>query len=390
MLALKLILWYPASSVLLTRFATRSPTILYTSIVTLLVCGIENSILVEGLNGFGKFCASVYSSGALTSTTTALYFLPDGNHFLYSTKNSYGGSTPGDGIYVASLDNNKPVKLISASSNCQYADGFLFFVRQSILLAQKFNPDKLKIEGEAMSVVENVQYFDAGISGTFAVSQDGKLVYIKGKETRQNLVLLDKNGKEIRKISDMIPANTAFFSPDGNKIASDLGDPNEKKTNIWVYDLNRNVSTKLTFDSSDVVSIWTPDGKQITYTSNVNSKFYNAYIKNADGSGNAELLYKSDFNKAVTSISADGKYFMYNGINYASPTSGWDIFLMPAGKDKKPETILATNSTEISASFSPNMKWIAYQSDESGKMQVYVIPESLSGKTRLLPGKPVK
>jgi serine/threonine protein kinase len=307
-----------------------------------------------------------------------LYFLPDGNHFLYSTKNAYGGSTPNDGIYVASLDNNKPVKLISASSNCQYADGFLFFTRRSFLLAQKFNPDKLKIEGEAIFVVENVQYFDAGISGTFAVSQDGKLVYIKGKETRQNLVLLDKNGKEIRKISDMIPANTAVFSPDGNKIASDLGDPNEKKTNVWVYDLNRNVSTKLTFDSSDLAPNWTPDGKQITYTSNVNSQFYNTYIKNADGSGNAALLYKSDFIKAITSISSDGKYFLYMGINYASSTSNWDIFLLPAGKDKKPETILATNFTERGAVFSPNMKWIAYQSDESGKFQVYVIPFNLS------------
>jgi serine/threonine protein kinase len=302
------------------------------------------------------------------------YFLPDGNHFLYSTENSATGSSPTDGIYLASLNNTKAVKLISASSNCQYADGFLLFVRQSILLAQKFNPDKLKLEGEAMPAAENIQYWDARISASFAVSQNGKLIYLVGNQNNESLVLLNKNGNEIKKLSDMVPTYSAEFSPDGSKIITDLNDPNEKKIDIWVYDLNRNVSTRLTFDKADIVPRWIPSGKQITYSSNLNGSVFNAYIKNADGSGEAKLLYKSDFTKVVTSISSDGKYFLYTGQNYATPKSGFDIFLMPAGKDKKPVTILATNFNELVAAFSPNMKWIAYQSDESGKFQIYVIP----------------
>ncbi len=302
------------------------------------------------------------------------YFLPDGNHFIYSTENSYTGSTPTDAIFIASLDNLKPKKLMITSSNCQYADGYLLFVRQSILLAQKFDPDNLKLEGEAMPVAENIQYWDSRISGTFAVSQNGKLIYLQGYQNDQSLVLLDKNGNEIKKLSDMIPYTSAEFSPDGNRIACDLYDANEKKYDIWVYDLNRSVWTRLTFDKGDIVPRWTLDGKQITYSSNNNSSVFDAYLKNADGSGDAALLYKSNITKVISSISNDGKYYLCMGIDFTNSTSGFDIFLLPAHGDQKPVPIAATNFNEIGAIFSPNNKWIVYQSDESGKYQIYIIP----------------
>lgn len=318
------------------------------------------------------------------------YFLPDGNHFIYSTENSYTGSTSTDAIYLASLDNLKPKKLFITSSNCQYANGYLLFVRQSILLAQKFDPDNLKLGGEAMPVAENVQYWDSRISGTFAVSQNGKLVYLQGYQNNENLVLLDKNGNEIKKLSKMIPYTTAAFSPDGNRIVCDLYDPTEKKYDIWVYDLSRSVWTRLTFDKGDIAPSWTLDGKQITYSSNNNSSVFDSYIKNADGSGIASLIYKSNRSKIVTSISKDGKYLLFMGIDYAGSTSGFDIFLLPAQGDKKPVTIAATNFNELGAIFSPNNKWISYQSDESGKYQIYVIPfnpnnpdENTSGKWQI-------
>jgi len=301
------------------------------------------------------------------------YFLPDGNHFLYSTENSASGSSPNDRIFLSSLDNSKSLELIKASSNCQYADGFLLFVRQSILLAQKFNPDKLKLEGEAMPLAENVQYYDVRISGTFAASQNGKLVYLEGNQNNQSLALLNKNGDIIKKLSDMKPYFHANFSPSGNRIVSDLYDPGEKKYNIWVYDLKRGNWTRLTFDKTDLYPFWTHNGKQITYAFDVNGNF-NPYIMNADGSGNKERLYKSNFAYIATDISSDNKYTMYTALNHMNTKSGADILLLTAGQDKKPVPILATNFNEGSAAFSPNMKWIVYQSDESGKFQVYVIP----------------
>ena len=301
------------------------------------------------------------------------YFLPDQNHFVYSTENSVTGSSPTDAIFGASLSNPKPKKLVSASSNCQYADGYLLFVRQSILLAQKFDPDKLKLEGEAIPVAEDIQYFDARVSGTYATSANGYLVYLGGNESKC-LALLDRKGNEMRKLSDLVPTFIASFSPDGNRIVCDLVEPSEKKTDIWVYDINRNVWTRLTFGKLDLLPTWTPDGKQIAYSSSDSGIALDSYMRNSDGSGDATLLYKSNFSKGLSSISADGEFLLYTGIDYASPTSGYDLFLLPSQGEKKPITIAATNFNEAGALFSPNMKWIAYSSDESGKYQVYVIP----------------
>ncbi|HSD64381.1 MAG TPA: protein kinase [Ignavibacteriaceae bacterium] len=318
------------------------------------------------------------------------YFLPDGDHFLYSTENSSTGSSSPDGIFLSSISDNKSQKLISASSNCQYANGFLLFVRQSILLAQKFDPDKLKIEGEAMPVTENIQYYDIRLSGTFSVSQNGKLIYLNASQNDERTVLLDKNGNEIKNLFNQKPMYSAVFSPNGNKIAYDLYDVGEKNIDIWTLDLNRNVSTRLTFNKEgDIVPIWTKDEKQILYSSSIINGVFDGYIKNADGSGDAQLIFKSAYTKAAVDISADGKYILFMAINSANNKSGWDIVLLNEAGDKKPVELLASNFNEQFATFSPDMKWIAYTSDESGKEQLYIIPfnpdnpAKLSGKWQI-------
>ena len=302
------------------------------------------------------------------------HFLPDGDHFLYSTENSATGSTPSDIIFIFSLSDTKSKKLINASSNCQYANGYLLFVRQSILLAQKFDPDNLQLTGEAMPITENIQFYDVRISGTFSVSRNGKLIFLGGSQNTNFTVLLDTKGIQIKKLSDVSPRFAAKFSPDGEKIAYDLYNANERNIDVWTFDIKRNVSTRLTFQKDgDVGPEWTPDGKQIIYSSNEVGTF-NLYIKNADGSGSATLLFKSAYNKFVTDISPDGNYFLFTGVNSVSNKSGWDILLLPKNGNKKPVEILATNFDERDASFSPDLKWIAYVSNESGKDQIYIIP----------------
>ena len=315
------------------------------------------------------------------------YFLPDGDHFLYSVENSSTGSSPGDAIYLSSLSDASSKKIISASSNCQYANGFLLFVRQSILLAQKFDPDKLETEGEAMPITENIQYYDIRISGSFSVSQNGKLIYLDASQNNERTLVLDKSGNEIKKLLNQKPMYSAKFSPDDSKIAYDLYDANEKNVDIWTYDLNRNVATRLTFDKEgDVVPRWTNNGNQIIYSSSTNNGVFNSYIKNADGSGDASLIYKSDFSKAATGVSGDGNYILYQCINAKSSTSGWDIVLFNKS-NRKQVNLLATNFDETGAKFSPDMKWIAYTSNESGKSQVYVIPFNPESSTSAETGK---
>ncbi len=316
------------------------------------------------------------------------HFLPDGDHFIYSTQGGASGSTPNDGIYLSSLSDTASEKLISASSNCQYADGYLFFVRQSILLAQKFDPDKLKIVGEAIPISENIQFYDVRISGSFAVSGNGKLVYLEQNQSSEKIVILDKNGNEMKKVADQKPQYWVMFSPDGNKLAYDMYDASQKNIDIWTFDLIRNVTTRLTFKQvADILPYWTPDGKKIMFSSNVSGANFDAFIKNADGSGDASLIYKSDFNKFVTDFSPDGNIALYSAVNYANASSAWDIVALPLGENKKPINILSTSFSERDGKFSSNMKWIAYQSDESGKPQVYIIPFNENNTSQKTSGK---
>ena len=303
------------------------------------------------------------------------YFLPDGDHFLYSIENSATGSSPADAIYLSSLNDSKSEKLIDASSNCQYANGFLLFVRQGILLAQRFDPDKLKIEGEAMPVAESIQYYDLRISGTFAVSQNGKLVYQNESQNNVSTVMLDKNGKEIKNLLNQRPMYLINFSTDGNKVAYDFYDQNEKNIDVWTYDLTRNVTTRLTFSKDpDIVPIFTKDGKNIIYSSSTSGGIYNSYMINSDGSGEAKLLAKFNSPSAAIDISPDGNYILYQSLNSTGNSSGWDILLLSRKDGEKTIPLLTKNYNEQGPHFSPDMKWIAYNSDESGKYQVYIIP----------------
>ena len=303
------------------------------------------------------------------------YFLPDGDHFLYSIENSSTGSSAPDAVYLSSLSDTSSKKLISASSNCQYANGFLLFVRQGILLAQRFDPDKLEIEGEAMPIAENIQYYDLRIVGTFAASQNGKLVYLNESQTNVSTVILDKNGKEIKKLLDQKPMYNIDFSQDGNKVAYDVYDQNEKNIDVWTYDLIRNVKTRLTFSKDpDIVPIFTTDGKNVIYTTSTSGGINNSYIKNSDGSGEAILLHKFKSASAALDVSPDGNYIAYMSLNSTGNSSAWDIVFLNRKDGGKIVPLLTKNYNEQFPQFSPDMKWMAYQSDESGKYQVYIIP----------------
>ncbi|HEY9166565.1 MAG TPA: protein kinase [Candidatus Kryptonia bacterium] len=303
------------------------------------------------------------------------FFLPDGKHFLYSSQNSQSGSSPTDGIFVASLGDARGQKIIRASSNVQYADGYIFYLRQSILLAEKFDPGNMNLSGEGIPVAENMQYWDIRISGTFSVSEQGTLVYEESNPDNEKVVLLDKNGNITRNLFNKKIFLSACFSPDGHKIAFDSYDQIDRNLDIWTYDIERNVMTRLTFEQAGHINpIWTPDGKQIAYSSNPEKLSFNPYIKNSDGSRDAVQFHKSDDPEFVYSFSADMKYALLGDVGFAGKNSGWDLLVLSLTGTKTPVKFLATDFNERAAQFSPNMKWVAYVSDESGRNQVYIVP----------------
>ena len=313
------------------------------------------------------------------------FFLPDGKHFLYSTQHSQSGSSAADGIYVSSLDGGKPKELVNVSSNSQYADGYLFYVSQSILLARQFDPGSLEFSGDARSIAQNVQYYDVRISGTYSVSTRGTLIYEETTSQNDRAVLFNLAGNAVKPLFDRHVWDSASFSPDGTRIAFDCYDISQKNIDIWTYDMARNVLTRLTFSqAADVLPVWTPNGKQIAFSSNRSGGAFDSYIKNSNGSGTSTLLYKSDKTKFVTAFSSDGKYALANINDLAQKNSGSDIALLSLGGSVTPQNFLSTNFNEGNAVFSPDMKWVAYVSDESGKAQVYVVPfKNGSGKWQI-------
>ena len=313
------------------------------------------------------------------------FFLPDGEHFLYSTESSSTGSTADDGIYISSLKGEPGKMIIKTPSNAQYANGHLFYVSQSILLAQEFDPSNFELSGEGTPLAENIQFYDVRVSASFSASETGTIIYLEKSQSSEKAVLFDLKGNIIKALFDKDIYQFATFSPDGNKIAFDSYDAAEKNIDVWTYDINRNVLTRLTFEqTADRVPLWTPDGKQIAFSSNPDGGVYDSYIKNSDGSGQAELLYKSENTKALADFSSDGNYMLYSVIGFDNKSSGFDIVILPKNGDKEPIKFLATNFGETYPRFSPNTKWIAYASDESGKEQVYIAPfGNSSGKWQI-------
>ena len=298
------------------------------------------------------------------------YFLPDGEHFIYSIQNVFSGSSPGDVVKVGSINSDTDVTLFHASSNTEYADGNIFYLRQKALICQGFDPDNFKVKDDFQTIAGNILYFDGRIKGAFSVSGAGNLVYQSNNQLENKVGMVDMNGNKKEVLFEKSVLNTASFSPDNTKIVFDALDNEGKNSNIWVYDIKRKVITRITFGPDyKEFPIWSPGNKKIAFVSNTN-KFYDIYIKSADGTGDDTLLYKSDNNKYSTDWSADGNYILYTTIKSGN---GYDIGIFQLDT-KKDISYLATNFNEGSFKFSHNIKWVLYRGDESGTGQIYVRP----------------
>jgi serine/threonine protein kinase len=301
------------------------------------------------------------------------FFLPDGNHFLYADMTSPSGATENDQIFVGSLDGsiNKPI--LHAGSNMVYTCGYLLFVRQENLMAQRFDLSSLSLTGDAVPIAQQVQFANIRSKGIYSASANGILVYqSSGGEQASRFVWVDRNGKGSEPFGDRPIENSAVLSPDGQKIAFDSYDTQSRNLDVWLYDVGKGVSTRLTFDPmGDRNPVWSPDGGSIIFSSNRKGHF-DIYEKKADGTGAEQPLFVSNIEKAATDWSRDGRYLCLS-VN-GKPGTKWDLWILPMTGDKKPYPFLETEFSEWLGSFSPDSRWIAYQSDESGRYEIYVRP----------------
>jgi Tol biopolymer transport system component len=185
------------------------------------------------------------------------------------------------------------------------------------------------------------------------------------------LTWFDREGKRLESI-DFGVREVGFsdpsISPDGKRVALALVDPNVGSTDIWLHDLSRGISSPLTFDPEwDEHPIWSPDGKSLVFKSR-REGVYNLYEVDSIGAGSEEVLLKSEAHETPTDWSSSGELIMYSvedGVNS-------DLWVLPLGDDGKPEPFLETPFSERDGRFSPDERWVAYVSDESGGDEIYV------------------
>jgi eukaryotic-like serine/threonine-protein kinase len=302
-------------------------------------------------------------------------FLPDGRHFVFLSRGFVTGASDRDTINIGSLDSKENRPLFQASSSISYAAGHLLFHREGLLLAQPFDLKGLKTVGEAFPILKRVQYQITSSRGIFAVSENGVLVYQPGTEAGAfQLTWLDRTGKSLGVLGD--PANyvtpNPSFSPDGTRVAVQMQTAAQSvMSDIWIYEIARGLPTRFTFDpASERAPLWSPDGSRIVFGSTRKGKV-DLYQKAANGTGDEEMLLESEFDKYPMSWSRDGRFILYQEI---APRVGGDLWVLPLEGERKPFPFLQTNSNELVPSFSPDARWVAYESDESGRMEIYVAP----------------
>jgi eukaryotic-like serine/threonine-protein kinase len=304
-------------------------------------------------------------------------FLPDGKHFLYLAITHNSPRDPNNGIYFASLDSKENRLVMQSDTQADYSAGYLLFARDTALMAQPFNSRTGLLEGTPAPIADQV-LVDPGTwrlaaSGT----EGGLLAYVSGGAAANQLTWYDRAGKATSLAGKLLNLNHVRLSPDGSKVAADLG---ESLSDIWLYDLRRGVSTRFTFGpSNSVAPVWSPDGRWIAYTL-LERGHQNIYRKPASGTGQAELLLEGD-DKHVqnwpTDWSPDGGTLLYTIGNLVSSAQLWELPLN--NNDRKPTPLVPSGFLMMEARFSPDGRWIAYTSNESGRFEIYVIPASGTG-----------
>jgi eukaryotic-like serine/threonine-protein kinase len=297
-------------------------------------------------------------------------FLPDGKHFLYWSRNSRAGQP--SVLYVGELGTMESKVLMKSETMALYASGHVLFLRGQTLMAQPFNPSRLELSGEPVPMAEHVAISGATVRAVFSASNTGTLIYQSGDTSGGwNLVWWDRDGKQVGSIPQPGRYLGPRISPDGTKMVVEIFAGTQGIGDIWIFDLARGTSTRLTFGPySQGNPIWSPDGKTIYYSSGPGVPYIVA--KAADGSAPERIVLETkDTVELAASFSPDGHFLVYERRDMNGET-GYHLWALPLFGDGKPFPVVQTTFDERYPAVSPDGKWMAYQSNESGRWEVYI------------------
>ena len=300
--------------------------------------------------------------------------LPDGKHILFTAF-----TTPLDRalIEVLDLESHTRKVIVQGGIAPTYIDGYLIFVRGGSLFAARFDPRRLELEGEPVPVLNDVAVKQIEGLGGYAISPNGTLAWIPATEydATSDLVLVDRSGRETPALSQAAMYDTPALSPDGNRVAVSITDPGET-ADIWVVDLRSGGRTRITSgDGTDFAPIWTPDGRALIYVSE--RPIFDLYTRAADASSPARPFMVSRFDKFPGSFSADGRELVYE----LSLIPFRQIWRITRG-DSTGTLLLAGEGQYRDPVLSPNGRWVALKTSESGRDEILVVayPDGSTGR----------
>ena len=298
-------------------------------------------------------------------------FLPDGKAVLFSA-GPIGRFDEAD-IVVQSLATGERKVLHRGGYYPHYVPtGHLVFLHNGSLFAAPFDVDRLEVTALPRRILEHVWSDPQRGSANFALSQTGTLVYEpRGEEgaLQRALIWVDREGQEELLAAELGAYHKPRISPDGSHVAVSVDSGN---WDVWIYDLARETSSRLTFDpATDRRQVWTPDGQRVVFSSRRNGGVRNLFWKAADGTGMVERLTTSDYSQIAHSWSRDGKTLVFEQQN---PETVQDLYVLSMDGERSSKPLLQTEFTEDRPAISPDGRWIAYRSNESGRFEIYVRP----------------
>jgi serine/threonine protein kinase/Tol biopolymer transport system component len=301
-------------------------------------------------------------------------FLPDGRHFLYLRRS---GRAENAGIYVGSIDVKPEQQSLKRIQAADFSFGYapprngstarLLFLREESLMAQAFDERRFEVAGEPAPIAEQVR--TSFSRALFSVSLKGVLAYRGGSGASSQLTWFDREGHNLGRTGEPGDYQDVSLSKDASRVAysrpSQGGD-----RQIWTLDIARGINTRLSFrPDGSRTPVWSSDGKYVAFSSGRGNAIY---VKDAGNSGSERPVLQTGMAKFVNDWSLDGRYLLYT-----ETSTGLDLFALPdplGAGERKPIPVANSGFNESQGQFSPDGRWVAYASDESGRHEIYVVP----------------
>jgi hypothetical protein len=338
-----------------------------------IVFGTNAGLYQVSASGGGPIRITTVDTSRGETAHSRPHFLPDGRRYLYAAVSGTSNSV----IRMGSLDSRESTALLPAAEAVYAPPGYLLFRRAGTLFGQPFDVDDAVLSAEPVPVSDDLTVPPVAAATSFSVSGN-LLVYrsTSGPAPMQQFVWFDRMGRELAPAGDAGPYEEYFdLSADGQQIAAGRTDPQASRSDVWIIDWRRGITTRSTIDAATQDVVWSPDGARLAITT-VKTGNPDIVIRNASGLGADESVAATLNREIVEDWSSDGRYLVYAlnaGGSGGAAASAQDLWVAPLFGDRKHFPIVQSPFRENEPQLSFDGKWLAYNSDESGTWQVYVI-----------------